>query len=308
MIGKLEQIHLRELWKHETYDFSKWLFDNIDILNEQLGLSISPIEKEKSVGPFSVDIWAEDSSGRTVIIENQLERTNHDHLGKLLTYLSNLDAKIAIWITNNPRPEHMTAINYLNEVVPKDTHFYLIKLQAFRIGESDAAPQFTIVAGPSEEISAGGDVKKESAERDKIRFEFFEQLLEKANQQTNIFNSVSPVGYQGWVNTGAGKAGLLWMLTGMKKASRVELFLNHSDGDINTSRFNSLLKKKEDVEKVFSGELTWDFNDNRKQQYIRSIIAIGGVGNREKWSEIHEDMIDRLVRLEKALRPHIQSF
>jgi hypothetical protein len=308
MIGKLEQVPLRELWKHEAYDFSRWLFENIDVLNEQLNLSISPIEKEKSVGPFNVDIWAEDSSGRYVIIENQLERTNHDHLGKLLTYLSNLDAKIAIWITNDPRPEHVTAINYMNEVVPQDTHFYLIKLQAFKIGNSDAAPQFTIVAGPSEERSAGGKVKKESAERDKIRYEFFEQLLEKANQKTNIFNGISPVGYQGWVSTGAGKAGLSWMLTGMKKTSRVDLFLNHSDGNINTDRFNSLLEKKEEIEKIFGESLSWDYNDNRKQQYIRSITSIGGIDNSEKWTEIHADIIDRLIRLENAMGTYIQSF
>jgi len=112
MVGRLEYVPLREIWKHEAYDFTTWLFENCDVLNEQLGLTISPIEKEKSVGPFNVDILGEDSAGRAVIIENQLTRTDHDHLGKLLTYMSNLDAKVAIWVSTDPRPEHVTAINF----------------------------------------------------------------------------------------------------------------------------------------------------------------------------------------------------
>jgi hypothetical protein len=196
MVGRLEYVPLREIWKHEAYDFTTWLFENCDVLNEQLGLTISPIEKEKSVGPFNVDILAEDASGRHAIIENQLTKTDHDHLGKLLTYMSNLDAKVAIWISTDPRPEHVAAINFLNENVPKDTQIYLLRLQAFRIGESDPAPLFTVEAGPSEERTAGGEVKKELADRDKERYKFFEQILSKANQATNTFNSVSPVGYQ----------------------------------------------------------------------------------------------------------------
>jgi len=307
MIGKLEPVSLREIWKHEAYDFSGWLFDNIEVLNDRLGLYISPIEKEKSVGPFSVDIWAEDANGRAVIIENQLTQTDHDHLGKLITYMSNLDAKVAIWITKFPRPEHVTAINYLNEVVPQDTNFYLLKLEAFKIGESEPAPLFTIEAGPSEERAAGGKVKKELAERDKIRYEFFEQLLSKANQKTTIFNNVSPVGYQNWVNTGAGKAGLMWTFVAMKNKARVEFFLCHSDSEINKNRFETLLPIKEEIEKSFGASLNWDFNENRKQQYIRSNCQYGGIDNVDQWSELHHDMIDRIIRLEKAIGPHIKS-
>ena len=150
MIGKLEHVPLREIWRHEARDFSSLLFENCDVLSDQIGISIAPLEKEKSVGPFNVDIWAEDSNGGTVIIENQLEKTDHDHLGKLFTYMSNLDAKIGIWISSHPRNEHRTAITYLNEIAPADTAFYLVKLEAYRIGESQPAPLFTVEAGPSD--------------------------------------------------------------------------------------------------------------------------------------------------------------
>jgi len=307
MVGRLEYVPLREIWKHEAYDFTTWLFENCDVLNEQLGLTISPLEKEKSVGPFNVDILAEDYSGRTVVIENQLACTDHDHLGKLLTYMSNLDAKVAIWVSTNPRPEHVTAINFLNEVVPQDTQFYLLRLQAFRIGESDPAPLFTIEAGPSDEKTAGGKVKKELAERDKVRYQFFEQLLAKANQVTNIFNSVSAVGYQNWVNAGAGKAGIMWSFVVMKKTARTEFFLCHSDFEINKARYEKLLSQKDEIEQKFGEPLNWDFNDSRKQQYIRTTCPFGGLDHEERWADIQEDMVDRLVRLEKAFGPHIKS-
>lgn len=307
MVGRLEYVPLREIWKHEAFDFTTWLFENCDVLNEQLGLTISPIEKEKSVGPFNVDILGEDSAGRTVIIENQLTRTDHDHLGKLLTYMSNLDAKVAIWVSTDPRPEHITAINFLNENVPQDTQFYLLRLQAFRIGESKPAPLFTIEAGPSEERTAGGKVKKEFAERDKRKYEFFEQLLSKANMATNIFNSVSPVGYQNWVNAGAGKAGISWTLVAMKKTARTEFFLCHSKFEVNKSRYEKLFTHKENIEQIFGEPIDWDFNDSRKQQYIRTTCPIGGLDNEEQWADIQNDLINRLVRLEKAIGPHISS-
>ena len=307
MVGKLEIVPVREIWEHEAYDFSSWMFDNFDVLNEQIGLSISPIEKEKSVGPFNVDILAEDSEGRTVIIENQLNKTDHDHLGKVLTYMSNLDAKIAIWVSTNPRPEHITAIEFLNEVVPSDTHFYLLKLQAFKIGDSDPAPLFTVESGPSEERTAGGTVKKELADRDHVRYKFFEKLLEKANQSSKLFGSVNPVGYQNWVSAGAGKAGLMWLFVSMKKTSRVEFFLCHPDSTVNKTRFEMLASHKDEIEKEFGEPLCWEFSDSRKQQYIRSHCPHGGIDDEEKWPEIQRDMVARVIRLEKAIRPYMES-
>lgn len=307
MIGKLETVPVRKIWEHEAYDFTTWLFENSDVLNEQVGLSISPIEKEKSVGSFSLDILAEDSSGRAVIIENQLEKTDHDHLGKLLTYMSNLDAKTAIWISTNPRPEHVTAIEFLNEMVPQDTHFYLLKLQAFCIGDSEPAPLFSVESGPSIERSAGGSVKKEFAERDQVRYEFFDQLLAKANQSTNLFNSISPVGYQSWINASAGKTGLAWSLEIQKKLSRVTFFLCHSDADVNASRFQALLSHREKIESQFAEALDWDFSDSRKQQYIKTLSPLGGLENDDAWEEIQNDMVARLVRLEKVIGPYIKT-
>jgi RecB family endonuclease NucS len=110
-VGKIQRVRLREVWKHEALDFTTWLREDIDVLNEALNLSLSNAEREQVAGDFSVDLVAENESGDPVVLENQLEKSNHDHLGKLLTYLVAIGAKTAIWIVSEPRPEHVSTIS-----------------------------------------------------------------------------------------------------------------------------------------------------------------------------------------------------
>mgnify|MGYP000103092750 FL=1 len=159
MIGKIERIKLRDVWKHEALDLTTWLQENIEILNEAIDLNISNPEIEKSAGSFKVDIVAEDDSGNPVIIENQLEKSDHEHLGKLITYLVAMEAKTAIWIVSDPRPEHLASISWLNE--SSSANFYLLKLEAIKIGGSSPAPLLTLIVGPSEEGIEVGKAKKE---------------------------------------------------------------------------------------------------------------------------------------------------
>jgi hypothetical protein len=307
MVGRLEPVkNLRHVWAKEAKDFTTWLANNLDILSEQLGLELTVLESEKSVGPFAADILAEDQVGH-VVIENQLERTDHDHLGKLITYLSNLDAKTAIWITSDPRPEHVRAIEYLNEVSPEDTKFYLVQIKAFKIGGSEPAPYFNVVAGPSSEVKSRGEIKKEFAEKDQKRLEFFRQLLEYSNERTPLFKNVSPAGYQNWVNAGAGRSGLAWAYVVRRNDARAELYIYSPDPGLTQRRFQALNAKKEEIEAKFGEALEWDFNENRKQHYIRSWTKIGGIENEDQWPAIQNDLVSRMVRLEKALRPYLAS-
>ena len=307
MIGKLEPVPLREVWSHEARDFSSWLYNNLDILNDQIGLKITPIETEKSVGTFSVDILAEDNEGRLVIIENQLEKTDHDHLGKILTYLSNLEAKTAIWVSSNPRPEHQNAINYLNEVVPDDTNFYLVKVEAFKINQSEPAPLFSIAAGPSPELKEGGKIKKEIAGNEAERFEFFNQLLDKSNQKIRLFDNVSAQGYQSWLGAGSGRSGISWNYVVRNSDSRVEMFFQSNDGNLNKSRFEFLQNLKAEIEEKFGGPLDWDYRANRKQHYIRSWCNIGGLKQRENWDEIQKDLVSKMKSMVDSIGPYIQQ-
>jgi len=182
-IGKIERVPLREVWRHEAHNLTVWLEDNIDVLTDVLDFTISSVEREHAAGAFSVDLVGEDESGKTVVIENQLERSNHDHLGKLITYVAFTDARAAVWIVSEPRPEHVRAISWLNESSPSD--FYLLKIEGIKIGGSPPAPLLTLIVGPSEESREVGEAKKDRAERHHTFRRFWTGLLEVAKEETN---------------------------------------------------------------------------------------------------------------------------
>lgn len=151
-LGKLEKVELRDIWKHEALDFTKWLAkeENIAILSKELGIDIEVLEIEMNVGRYNVDIFAKDSqSDRKIIIENQLENTNHDHLGKVLVYSAGLDANIAIWIVKDVNEEHKQAIEWLNENTFDNINIFLVKVELWKIGNSLVAPKFQVVCEPN---------------------------------------------------------------------------------------------------------------------------------------------------------------
>ena len=151
-LGKLEKVELRDIWKHEALDFTKWLAkeENIALLSKELGIDIEVLETEMNVGRYNVDIFAKDSqSDRKIIIENQLENTNHDHLGKVLVYSAGLDANIAIWIVKDVNEEHKQAIEWLNENTFDNINIFLVKVELWKIGNSLVAPKFQVVCEPN---------------------------------------------------------------------------------------------------------------------------------------------------------------
>jgi len=306
MVGKIERIKLREIWKHESYDFTKWLQENTDVLNDVLGISLSNPEREKSAGGFSADLVAEDEAGNPVIIENQLEKSDHDHLGKIITYLTAIDAKTAIWIVTDPRPEHVAAINWLNE--SSAANFYLIKVEGIRIGNSEPAPLLTLIVGPSEESRKAGETKKDMAERYKIRLNFWKALLEKAKEKTKLHAHLTPQPYS-WVGAGAGKSGLGFNYSVTQHEAKAELYIDRGKDSEKESKaiFDQLAAHKTEIEEAFGGPLAWERLDTKRACRISKRIEAGGYRDEEKWVEIHEKMIDAMIKLEKALRPFIAT-
>jgi len=168
-IGKLTPVNLREIWPKEEKDFSKWLSDNLEYVSEAVDINLEPLDTEKSLDKsrFTVDILAIDDNEDKVIIENQLEKTDHTHLGQIITYATNMDVKTVIWISKSPRTEHINAINWLNEVSDKD--FYLLQLDAYQIDSSNPAPFFSVICKPSEEAKIIGADKKELDHKRELR-------------------------------------------------------------------------------------------------------------------------------------------
>jgi len=308
MIGKIEHVSLRSIWKHEATDFTVWLNENIDVLNESLGLTIQNTEREVSTGSFNVDIKAEDTEGNTVIIENQLEKSDHDHLGKLITYLSNFEAKTAIWIVSEPRQEHITAINWLNEG-DNGCDFFLLKIEGIKIGDSAPAPLITKIVGPSEETKAVGKIKQNDTERHKLRYKFWSLFLETAKQKTKLFNSISPGKYS-YIGTSAGVRGIGYNCSITKDSISIELYIDKGrDSERwNADIFDQLFEKKDEIESKFGSSLLWEKMENRRYCAIRKQYDIGGYRNGEReWDQIHKKAIDELVSLESASRDIIKK-
>jgi hypothetical protein len=307
-IGKLKQVPLRELWKHEERGFSAWLEKNLEELSETIGVHLAAVEREKRAGSFEVDLVAEDEAGDLVVIENQLEATNHDHLGKLLTYLTNLDAKSAVWITKDARPEHVKTVAWLNEATPRDVSFYLVRLAAYRIGESMPAPLFTVIVGPSEESKNIGRQKKDLAERHILRVKFWEQLLNRAKEKGITVHANRSPSKNHWLGAGAGRAGLSFVYLIWEDEAAAELFIDTGDKANNKRIFESLESKKQQVEKLFGAPLLWERLETRKGSRIRAMVPIGGLKDGEtKWPAIQDGMIDAMGRLWKALKPYMDS-
>lgn len=294
MIGRLQRVGLREVWEHEALNFTPWLEDNIDVLNEVIDLSLSVVEREQAAGDFSVDLVAEDESGNSVIIENQFGQSDHDHLGKLITYLTEIDANVAIWIVETPRPEHIRAISRLNE--SGLASFYLLKLEAVRIGNSSPAPLITLIAGSS----------AESEEERHIRYWFWTQLLEGARESTQLHANISP-NELSRIRATAGKPGLMFGYGIQKHTSDIELYIDRGTGadSENEEIFDTLEESKADIEEAFREPLEWQRLEGKRARRIGKQFSLGGYRDEEKWQEIQDTMIDAMIRLEEALRPHI---
>jgi Domain of unknown function (DUF4268) len=303
MIGRPKFEPVRTVFRDEARHFTTWLEQNLEVLAERLGIELTLVQREKTVGDFNVDLLCEDESGRPVIVENQLEKTDHDHLGKLLTYLVNLNASAAIWVTGDPRPEHEKVIDWLNESTGADTAFYLVKVEAVRIGESSPAPLFTVIASPDEQSREVGEKKKEWADRHYKREEFWKGLLEKSKQRTRLFATISP-GRHAYIATGSGKSGVTFNYVILMDSGASELYIDHDHetGAGNKAIFDALVAQKKDIEAEFGGPLEWERLSEKRASRIRKRFEDRGLAQPDSWPSLQIDMLEAMIRLDKALR------
>lgn len=306
-IGKLERVPLRKVWEHEAHDFTQWLQENIDVLNTALDLNLVNVDREQASGDFNIDLVAEDENGGTVIIENQLEKSNHDHLGKLITYLAGTAAKSAIWIVADPRPEHVAAVSWLNESC--GTAFYMVKVEAVQIENSPAAALFTLIMGPSEATIAIGQTKKGMVERDVVRKRWWTTLIARSAAITKLHSHISP-GQYAWIGTSCGIRGLNFNYVVFQEACAVELYIDRGkDGDEeNTSIYQQLLGKRVQIDAAFGEPLSWEPLETRRACRLRHTQAGGGYRSPEaEWPAVQDTTIRDMDRLEKALRPYLKG-
>jgi hypothetical protein len=308
-ISRLKRVSLREIWSSEEKDFTPWLENNLDILGEDLGVELSVVEREKRAGTFEVDLLAEDSDHNPVIIENQFGKSDHDHLGKTITYLTQLNAKTVIWICEDPRPEHVTAFTWLNETTPDDIAFYMVKLEAFRIENSPPAPKFVVLSRPSSIMKAIGAGKREFAKRHKQRLEFWKGLLEKSKAKTDRFVNIKP-SKECWIGTSAraGMAGLYYNYVILMTSSRVELYIDTGDKDKNKRIFDQLYSAREEIERKVGAKIEWQRLEEKRACRIAVLVSKRiGLKDEDKWDRIQEDMVATMIRFESALESSLQN-
>ncbi|MFB6271391.1 MAG: DUF4268 domain-containing protein [Salinibacter sp.] len=307
MVSKLNRIELRHVWKNEARDFTTWLEENIDVLAEAIELPLNNVEREQSAGAFNVDLLAEDDTGKPIVIENQLEKSDHDHLGKLITYMVSFDANVAIWIAADPRPEHVKAVSWLNESF--STSFYLLKLEAVQIDGSAPAPLLTLIVGPSEESQEVGDTKREWAERDQLRYRFWSQLLERSREYTQLHANISATNYN-WLGTSSGIRGLGFNYSVRQRAAAAELYIDRGKGADEESRqvFDQLYSHKDEIEERFGESLDWEKLEGKRACRIKKAISGGYRDDEGDWAQIHESMIQAMIRLEGAMRPYLRKY
>ncbi len=196
-LDALRQVKLRDVWPHEALDFTKWLSEeeNLGLLSDAVGIELELIETESSVGSFNVDIYAQEcGTGRKVIIENQLEDTNHDHLGKVITYAAGKGAEVVIWVVARARDEHRQAIEWLNQHTDSDFGFFLVEIELWKIGDSKAAPRFSVVERPNE-WAKNIKMSEGLSETDRVKLSYwtkYRKVAESMPEFTKVFNPRKP--------------------------------------------------------------------------------------------------------------------
>lgn len=305
-IGKLKEVDIRELWKHEQYDFSEWLSkkENIENLNEILGLTLVDISKETYVGTYRCDLFAKDeTTGIKVIIENQLEISNHDHLGKIITYASGLDAKVVVWIVKEAREEHRSAIEWLNNNTNSNVNFFLIEIHAYKIGNSDPAPMFQVVEQPNDFIKNNKSTNRDESmnKSQSQRIEFWNQFNNVVIERGKPFN-IRKATTDHWYNIAIGTSDAHIDITLVNKDSLIGVELYITD---NKELFDKLYSRKDEIEEELGFQLDWRRLDNSKASRIVYRIKGLNFDDYSNYDELMNKTIDLAVLMRNTFKKYI---
>lgn len=305
-IGKFVEVDIRDLWKHEQYDFSEWLSkeENIENLNDILGLTLVDISKEAYVGSYRCDIFAKDeTTGTKVIIENQLEASNHDHLGKIITYASGLDAKVVVWIVKQAKEEHRSAIEWLNNNTNNELNFFLIELHAYKIDDSNPAPMFEVIEKPNgfikntKAINNQDNLNKSQSER----LEFWNKFNEVVEQNGKPFN-IRKATTDHWYDVALGTSEAHISINLVNKSSYVVIDVYIND---NKELFDNLMDKKDIIESELGFKLVWDRLDNGKASRIKYRIKGLNFDDHSNYEELMKEIIDKVIIMRSVFKKYM---
>lgn len=302
-LAKLNEIKdLRKVWPHEALDFTPWLAekDNIAILADAVGLEITIDETESSVGDFNVDIYAtETGTDRKIIIENQLEDTNHDHLGKLITYASGKSADVIIWVVKRAREEHRSAIEWLNNHTDEKIAFFLVEIKLYQIGNSDIAVKFEVVEKPNDWTK---EIKRNTNNSPTLqaRYDYWIAFNDYAFQNNNFAKHFKKrkASTDHWMSFSVGSSAYGISISQVRRNNQIEVEWYISE---DKSIFTELLKHKSEIESETGIQFDWRELPDKKASRI---IAIHNAEfeNKELWAEQFDWIIDTAIKMKKVFK------
>ncbi len=309
-LSKLERVPLREAWKHEAGQFTPWLAesDNLNTLAEALDLSeLILVATEHWVGDFKLDILCTDGDEQ-VIIENQLEETNHKHLGQILAYAAGVGAKKVIWVAESFRPEHAAALQFLNDNTTDSLSFFGVQIELWRIGDSPLAPNFEVVVKPNDWAKSGRELARAASNASptkQLQQKFWMALIDRLGKSAPQIRPQNPRP-QHWLNNSIGRSGFGLNITANTRDERigVELWIPGVEAK---RHFANLSSQKDFIESKLGFELDWQELPDAKACRIASWYPQASIEEENRWNEYLDWLIQRLMKMDQVLRPIVKA-
>jgi hypothetical protein len=303
-LGRLEQVDPRSIWPHEAYNFTPWLFANPDRLADALGIELDLEATEYPVGGYSLDIIGKDQShGVVLIVENQLDESDHGHLGQLLTYAAGTDASTIVWLTTRFREEHRQALTWLNEHTDPETFFFGVEIEVVQIGASEPAPQFNVVVMPNDwqkQAKRAGATAGGTSTKNELYRQFWSKLLERIKDD-----------HPGWTRATAPAQNWLWIsapirgcglnpVFGGRNSLRIELYIDRSTPEACIEVFDALAARRAEFELAYGRPLEWARMEGRKACRVSEGMD-GDVTSTDNYDRYIEFFIDGSDRFREAI-------
>ncbi len=305
-VGRLELIDPRTIWPDEARDFTPWLVENIQFLSEAIGMDLEVVESEAAVGGLRVDIVCKDlATGRPVVVENILGQTDHDHLGKLLTYAAGQGARAAILVCTDFRDEHLKALEWLNELSGEEHLFFGVKAGVVKIGDSLPAPEFDPVVQPNEWQK---EMKSHTSDKQKAYEAFFTRFISRVKEDLPGLTSATKGLPQNYMTFPAGRTGFAYGVSfARERRLRVVLFIDLGDSDKTKAAYDRFLAEKQAIEADFGQGLSWERLEERRVSRIAAYEPGSIDDNPQTLDMLADHAIDLLGRFIKTFRQRIAS-
>ncbi len=305
-LGKIDQVEVRGIWPHEAHDFTPWLANHLDLLGDALGMELEFVQREAAVGPFSLDILAQERiTGEKVAIENQLEWTDHTHLGQILVYAAGHDARTVIWVTPHFTDEHRAAIDWLNNWTHEEIAFFGVEVSAIKIGESLPAPVFRPVAFPNDWAKQAKRKATAASSPDREKeLQFFVPLSESLLRQGfankvykyNGTPHLFPSGLRAYTTYGVD----------FNKGLSAYVWINAGSGTVTNRIFDELREEAETLETEIDAEWFWDRYGGRAWASL-GIRTDGSLDDLpERGEEFQSWALEHLPKLKAVLNPRLE--